>query len=61
MLYKYEKYDAFPPQIGDLDAYNTGRMTKITHSTMQKLRGMRPGYKTYYKTTSPSKQKGSFL
>ena len=61
MLYKHDKSDTYSPQIGDLDTYNTGKMTKITHSTIQKLRAMRPGYKTYYKTTSPSKRRGSFL
>ena len=35
--------------------------TKITTSSLQKLRGLRPGYKTYYKMASPSKQKDSFL
>ena len=35
--------------------------TKITTSSLQKLRGLRPGYKTFYKTTSPSTQKDSFL
>ena len=45
--------------MGDVEDFSVG--TKITTSSLQTLRGLRRGPKTYYKTASPSKQKDSFL
>ena len=44
-----------------MEDFSVGKFTKITMSSLQTLRGLRPGQKTYYKTASPSKQKDSFL
>ena len=58
LLYLSNTYSS---QICDLDAFNIPKMTKITPITMKGLRWMRPGYKVYYNTNSPSKHKGLFL
>ena len=50
-----------PPQVGEVEDFSVGKFTRITTSALQKLRGLRPGYKCSYKTTSPSKQKEAFV